>query len=102
MIGYDHHVLPTTLWGPRLEMQDVVDGKCTEIQLAFKRLESGRVFKPKNFVVQACKDFDCEYPTSGTPWPESGRMVRVMLYNATVKNPMDRVGAFLIVDHIPK
>ena len=32
MIGYDHHVLPTTLWGPRLEMQDVVDGKCTETQ----------------------------------------------------------------------
>ena len=100
MIGYDHQVLPDKLWGPRLELQNVVDGQVEETQLAFQRMETGRFFSHHDAVCKAARDFKCKYPrpdlpgSENLPWPESGRMSRIIEYTATVKKTMSSFADF--------
>ena len=108
MIGYDHAVLPSKLWGPRLELQEVVGDNCEETQLAFQRMETGRFFTSHDAMCKAARDFDCKYPRPDLqdrgdplPWPESGRMSRVYQYTATVKKPMSAFEHFPFVSGAP-
>jgi hypothetical protein len=104
LIGYDHQVLPDKLWSPRLEM---LRAEVKETQLAFMRLETGRYFNAGDYLCTAAKRFNTHHrngklrywPTPGTatdprPWPESGRMMKSVRYDAVVDNPMSSLDDF--------
>jgi hypothetical protein len=101
LIGYDYHTLPENLWGPRLEMQNIADDHCEEEQLTFQRLETGRFFIETDNICKAARDFKCDYPrpdlcdpSTELGWPESGRMMRAIQYNATISNAMSALADF--------
>ena len=114
LVGYDYQTLPSKLWGPRLDLQDVVGSSIEETQIAFQQVESGRFFDQNDMICKAAAEFGCDYPRmdfykkdgDGNPlfgakngeadtlaWPESGCLMRKIQYIATINNPMSAIGA---------
>eukprot|EP01043_Picozoa_sp_COSAG02_P009780 COSAG02_NODE_335_length_24359_cov_282.817354_17_plen_461_part_00 len=89
MIGYPYSTLPDKLWGPMLILQNRHAGDSGErVQQCFQRYEVGRYFQKGDPCVQSGEK------KHGDPWPDTGRMIRVVQYFGLVDAPMSNIREF--------